>query len=86
MQEEELQSLQEKVEKAMVDDARFKLMELKKDQAWASVSTGWPKHWKDVVHDEDGGNDMFGRRPQDGRAKLKATLAKLGIYEGQEYA
>ena len=74
MQEEELQSLQEKVEKAMLDDARSKLMELKKDQSWAKVSTAWPRHWKDLVHDEDGGKDMFGRRPQDGRVSSSLLL------------
>ena len=29
---------------------------------------------------------MFGRRPQDGRETLKATLAKLGYLNGVPYA
>ena len=39
----------------------------------------WPKHWKDLVHDDDGGMDMFGRRPQNGVATLKNELAKLSL-------
>ena len=49
-------------------------------------SNQWPKHWKDLLHDEDGSCDMFGRRTQDGRATLKHELAKLAFADGAEWA
>ena len=34
----------------------------------------WPDHWFDPVHEEDGGCDCFGARPQNGIAILKEHL------------
>ena len=35
-----------------------------------------------MLHDEDGGYDMFRRRTQDGRATRKLELAKLAFADG----
>ena len=40
-------------------------------------------HWVDEVHDEDGGHDLHGSRPQDGRDILKQSLHTLGFTNGQ---
>ena len=39
----------------------------------------WCKHWIDPVHEEDGGNDDFGPRPQRGIELLKDELASLTL-------
>ena len=61
-------------------------MQLKSDGNWSEPSSKWPGHWKDLLHDEDGGCNMFGRRTQDGRATLKHDLAKLAFADGAEWA
>ena len=61
-------------------------MQLKSCNNWARVSSNWPSRWKDILHDEDGGYDMFGRRTQDGRATLKHYLAKLAFADSTERA
>ena len=42
----------------------------------------WPAHWKDTVHEEDGGNDKSGSRPQVGTGiytdEITALMAKDG--------
>ena len=58
----------------MIDKTQKALMHLKSDDNWSKPSNKWPEHWKDLLHDEDGGCDMFGRRTQDGRATLKHEL------------
>ena len=70
----------------MIDKTRKALMQLKSGGDRLNTSNQWPKHWKDLLHDEDGGCDMFGRRPQDGRATLKHELAKLAFADGAEWA
>ena len=39
-----------------------------------------------MLLDEDGGNDMFGRRTQDGRVTLKHEQAKLAFADDAEQA
>ena len=70
----------------MVDKTRMQLQKAKNDLRQTSRTETWPAHWRDIVHDLDGGNDMFGRRPQDGRAKLKEALAKLAYHDSGHYA
>ena len=36
-----------------------------------------PTHWKDTVHEEEGGKDILGPRPQDGRNILQAEMNAL---------
>ena len=82
--EEEKQLLTRRIEEDLRYRTHKQLMELSEER---SRSKPWPKHWKDILHDEDGGHDLFGRRtPQDGRELLKSTLAKLGLHNGMEYA
>ena len=57
-------------------------MQLKSDDGWAKASTKWPSQWKDLLFNEEGGHDMFGRRTQDRRATLKQELAKLAFADG----
>ena len=59
------------------------IMEMKQN---SKQQERWPSHWKDLVHDDDGGMDMFGRRPQNGVANLKNELAKLAFANGSEWA
>ena len=66
--------------------AKKALMELKNSRGQCDWSNQVPGHWKDLVHDEDGGYDMFGRRAQDGRLQLKQELAKLAFANGKEWA
>ena len=40
------------------------------------------KHWRDDKHDDDGGNEQFGYRPQDGRQISKEHLDGLQVCEG----
>ena len=75
-----------KIETATIQDVREKLMEIRKQEDWNKRSKEWPRHWKDILHDEDGGNDMFGRGPQDGRALLRSALAKLSNHNGYVFA
>ena len=37
----------------------------------------WPSDWVDTVHEEDGGNDEFGVRPQSGVKILKEAMYGL---------
>ena len=39
-------------------------------------------HWQDPVHEEDGGHDLQGYRPQDGRKVLRHHLDELHVREG----
>ena len=77
-----LHILGEKIEKDMIDKTRKALMQIDASKP----TTMWPSHWKDLVHDEDGGYDMFGRRTQDGRLTLKQKLSKLVFADGREWA
>ena len=62
-------------------------MKFNDDRERASSAERWPKHWKDLVHDEDGGYDMFGRRTSlDGRFTLKQELSKLAFADGHQWA
>ena len=61
-------------------------MQVRQDEKWKTLSTHWPSHWKDLVHDEDGGYDMFGRKTQDSRAVLRQELAKLAFSRCEEWA
>ena len=77
-----LHILQEKVEKDMVDKTWKAIMQINVSKP----TTRWPDHRKDLVHDEDGGYDMFGRRTQDGRFTLKQELAKLAFVDRRAWA
>ena len=44
------------------------------------------KHWIDPVHEEDGGNDGFGPRPQRGIELLKDELALFTFKTGIAFA
>ena len=37
----------------------------------------YPEHWNDEWHDDDGGNDLRGCRPQVGMTLLKAEMDGL---------
>ena len=50
--EDELRELEDKIEKAMVDNAKKVIAELKKSEGWTNAASAWPGHWKDLVHDE----------------------------------
>ena len=80
----DLNSLRERIEMDMLNKTRQALMQLKSDNKWARASTKWPSHGKDILHDEDGGYDMFGRRTQDGWATLKQELAKFALSDNKE--
>ena len=58
----ELYILQEKIEKDILDKTKKALMKFNNDRERASSAERWPSHWKDLVHDEDGGYDIIGRR------------------------
>ena len=75
-----------KIEADMLETTRRALMQIKSDEKWKAPSTRWPSHWKYLVHDEDGGYDMFGRRTQDGRVVLKQELAKLSFSGCEDWA
>ena len=64
-------TLRKKIEADMLNETRKALMQARSDEKWRTSSTQWPSHWKDLIHDEDGGYDMSGRRTQDGRAILR---------------
>ena len=81
-----LTTFRKKIEADMLDKTRRALKQIKSDEKWRASSTRWPSHWKDLVHDEDGGHDMLGRRTQDVRAMLKQELAKLAFSGGEEWA
>jgi len=74
-----LTTLRKKIEADMLNKTRKALMQVRSDEKWRTSSTQWPSHWKDLVHDEDGGYDMLGCRTQDGRAVLRQELAKLAF-------
>lgn len=42
----------------------------------------WPDHWKDAMHEEDGGGDRFGERIREGRQVLQRELNDIMIKEG----
>ena len=42
----------------------------------------WPDHWVDPVHEEDGGDDKFGLRPQRGIDIFKKELDALTFKNG----
>ena len=46
----------------------------------------WPKHWVDEMHEEDGGEDDRGIRPQRGVEILKREMHLLNCRNGIEYA
>ena len=77
--------LREKIEKDILDKTKKALMKFNNDRERASSAERWPSHGKDLVHDEDGGYDMFARRtPQDGRLTLKQELSKLAFSDGKQ--
>ena len=79
--------LRERIEKDILDKTKKALMKFNDNRERASSAQRWPSDWKDLVHDEDGGYDMFGRRtPQDGRLTLKQELSKLALSDGQHWA
>ena len=83
----ELHILREKTEKDILDKTKKAFMKFSNDREGASSAGRWPRHWKDLVHDEDGGCDTFGRRiPQDGRLTLKQEMSKLAFSDGQQWA
>ena len=43
---------------------------------------GWPDHWIDPIHEEPGGKDKFGLRPQEGVDILKAHMYALTYKQG----
>ena len=46
----------------------------------------YPEHWTDEWHEEDGGDDMRGSRPQMGVTLLKAEMDGLSFKSGYETA
>ena len=50
-----------------------------------NASTFIPKHWRDNRHDDDGGNETLGYRPQDGRSILREQLLDLRISQGEVF-
>ena len=46
----------------------------------------WNRHWVDLVHEEDGGDDKIGPRPQCGIDILKEELDALSFKDGVAYA
>ena len=66
-----LTTLRKMIEADMLNKTRKALLQVRSDEKWRTSSTQWPSHWKDLVHDEDRGYDMFGRRTQDGRATIR---------------
>ena len=42
----------------------------------------WPLHWRDVSHEEDGGSDHLGSRPQNGIQVMKDELQALYVKHG----
>ena len=66
-----LTTFRKKIEADIFNRTRKAFMQGRQDEKWRTSSTHWPSHWKDLVHDEDGEYDMFGRRTQDGRAVLR---------------
>ena len=46
----------------------------------------WPEHWKDEMHEPDGGSDSRGIRPQVGCDLLKKEMHMLNCRNGVEYA
>ena len=76
-EENELNMLRRKIEDDMFKKTKRCIMEMKQN---SNHQENWPIHWKDLVHDDDGGMDMFGRRPQHGVATLKNELAKLACW------
>ena len=82
-EEEEVKELRRKIEEDIYKKTRRCIMEMRQS---SRQQEEWPSHWKDLVHDEDGGMDMFGRRPQNGVANLKHELAKLAFANGSEWA
>ena len=43
-------------------------------------------HWIDTKHDDDGGNEKVGDRPQDGRKILENHVNALRVAEGEAIA
>ena len=66
----------------MIDKTRKAIMQINVNMPAAR----WPDHWKDLVHDEERGYDMFGRRTQDGRLTLKQKLSKLAFADRRQWA
>ena len=66
-----LTTLRKKIEADMLNKTRKAFMQGRSGEKWRTSSSQWPSHWKELVHDEDGGYDMFGRRTQDGRAIIR---------------
>ena len=69
-----------------VDDTEEELMTMATTKERGDRYEAWPANWKDMIHDEDGGMDMFGRRPQNGTATLRHELSKLAFSDGVEWA
>ena len=85
-EEEEVNELRKKIEHDMFIKTKRSLMEIRQSSGRGHGHKQWPAHWKDAVHDEDGGYDMFGRRTQDGRATLRRELMKLAYADTGDWA
>ncbi len=46
-------------------------------KAERKAGEGIPEHWVDAVHEEEGGQDALGSRPQDGRRLMREGLDML---------
>ena len=66
-------------------EARQKLSALcQRSQGQSRPIGDWPDHWFDGIHDEDGGSELHGVRPQNGTAILKEEMSGL-VTRGGEY-
>ena len=81
--ESEETKLRRDIEKDMFIKTKKALMEIRKSSGSGVRQNRWPAHWKDVVHDEDGGIDMFGRRIQDGRRRFMQCVLCGGVDVGR---
>ena len=84
--ENEIHILRQQIEKDMFTKTKKQIMSMKEASKTNRRIGPWPRHWRDLVHDDDGGMDMFGRRPQNGVNTLKNELAKLAFSHGNEWA
>ena len=85
-EEDELYTLTKKIENDVFLKTKKSLMEFRRSASKNHGSRQWPSNWKDAVHDEDGGYDMFGRRTHDGRAALRRELMKLAYTDSGAWA
>ena len=63
-----------------------KVMSVHRKDGVTRPTGDYPEHWTDEWHEEDGGDDMRGSRPQMGVTLLKAEMDGLSFKSGYETA